>query len=836
MLATRAGEVVLHAPVVYQEIDGERRPVDGAWALRDEGRAGFTLGHYDVAQPLIIDPVLEFSTYLGGSGSEDALDNMGVALDASGNIYIAGTTDSADFPTTGDIQDQFVAITDAFVVKLDPSGSQTLYATYLGGDGLDSGQAVAVDEDGNAYVGGFTSSTDFPTLAPLQGTSGGDFDGFVAKLDPTGSSLVYSTYIGGSGRDFVLGIDVDDVGQVYMTGDVESVDFPTLNPLQPVWGGVWDAWAAKLTASGDVLAYSTYLGGSFADSGLDIKVDANGFVYVAGFTISSDFPTANAFQDVSAGDVEAYVLKLAPDGSAFVYSTFLGGDNTDRALGIDVDNFGNAYVVGDSHDETFQLARARPERHANIELSSSRARGVRQDATQPDERHARCLVAGAAVQLSAGAAGSSLPPTTWSLWRAASGATCSPMPTATAQRVDAVPEGNMTKQAIGPIATLVTALAVFYGSSALTQGLSSMRAKALGVPYRGVTTDGNVLSDLFSIRASGVSTAPVKGAAEEFLGGLTKEQHAKTVYAVDDIEWRRWDNVHRAPRQGVRFGEMNEAQRELAYGLLRASLSAKGLEKSRNVMRLNEHLAELTSKRDEYGEGLYHLTVMGEPSETKPWGWQLDGHHLAINYFVLGDQVVMTPAFMGSEPVEALSGKYIGVRVMQEEQDQGLALMEALSPEQQSRAILSTEKTRVNALAQAYNDNLVLDYAGIPASELTPEQRSLLRAVIEEYVGNMDDGHAKIRMGEVEAHLDATYFAWIGDTGPDSVFYYRVHSPVILIEFDHQGPIALEGPRVASRRHVHSVVRTPNGNDYGKDLLRQHYEAHQNDREHGHLH
>ena len=387
VLATRAGEVVLHAPVVYQEIDGERRPVDGAWALRDEGRAGFTLGHYDVAQPLIIDPVLEFSTYLGGSGSEDALDNMGVALDASGNIYIAGTTDSADFPTTGDIQDQFVAITDAFVVKLDPSGSQTLYATYLGGDGLDSGQAVAVDEDGNAYVGGFISSTDFPTLAPLQGTSGGDFDGFVAKLDPTGSSLVYSTYIGGSGRDFVLGIDVDDVGQVYMTGDVESVDFPTLNPLQPVWGGVWDAWAAKLTASGDVLAYSTYLGGSFADSGLDIKVDANGFVYVAGFTISSDFPTANAFQDVSAGDVEAYVLKLTPDGSAFVYSTFLGGDNTDRALGIDVDNFGNAYVVGDSHDETFQLARARPERHANIELSSSRARGVRQDATQPDERH-----------------------------------------------------------------------------------------------------------------------------------------------------------------------------------------------------------------------------------------------------------------------------------------------------------------------------------------------------------------------------------------------------------------------------------------------------------------
>jgi hypothetical protein len=243
--------------------------------------------------------------------------------------------------------------------------------------------------------------------------------------------------------------------------------------------------------------------------------------------------------------------------------------------------------------------------------------------------------------------------------------------------VEAVRKGNVTKQVIRPIATLVTALAVFYGSLVLTQGLSSMRAKALGEPYRGVTTDGNVLTDLFPIRSSGVSTAPVERAADEFLRGLTKEQQGKT---VDDIAWRMWNNVHRAPRQGVSFGEMNEAQRELAYGLLRESSSAKGLEKSRNVMRLNEHLAELTSKRDEYDEGLYHLTVMGEPSATKPWGWQLDGHHLAINYFVRGDQVAMTPAFMGSEPVEALSGKYIGARVMQEEQDQGLVLMEALSP------------------------------------------------------------------------------------------------------------------------------------------------------------
>ncbi len=353
MVGTASGGVTVHAPVVYQERAGRRDPVDGAWTVDEDGRAGFSLGRYDAARPLVIDPVVEFSTYLGGGGAEDGLDNMGVALDASGAIYIAGTTDSADFPTTGDIQDQFAGTTDAFVVKLDPTGSTTLYATYLGGSGLDSGQAIAVDGAGNAYVGGFTDSIDFPTHAPLQSTSGGSFDGFVAKLNPSGSALVYSTYIGGSGRDFVLGLDVDAQGQVYMVGDVESEDFPTVNPLQPRWGGIWDGWAAKLTASGDRLVFSTYLGGSSVDAGFDIKVDAKGFVYVAGFTLSLDFPTANAFQSVAAGDVDAYVLKLAPNGTAFVYSTYLGGTNADRALGIDVDDFGNAYVVGDTLSTDF---------------------------------------------------------------------------------------------------------------------------------------------------------------------------------------------------------------------------------------------------------------------------------------------------------------------------------------------------------------------------------------------------------------------------------------------------------------------------------------------------
>ena len=381
----------------------------------------------------------------------------------------------------------------------------------------------------------------------------------------------------------------------------------------------------------------------------------------------------------------------------------------------------------------------------------------------------------------------------------------------------------------------LAALAAWHGVSAQT-GTSgqSREQKALAEPFRGVTTDGRPIEGLFPVRVTGVSTAPVVEAAKAFLSALSSEERSRTEYPVDDVEWRRWNNVHRYTRQGVSFEDMDESQREAAFGLLRAGLSARGFEKSRNVMRLNEHLAELLSKHEEYGEYLYYLTVMGEPSEIAPWGWQLDGHHLVVNYFVFGDQVVMTPSFMGSEPVVALSGKYEGTAVLQDEQDKGLALMSALDERQRKLAVLEAEKTTNDAKAQAFHDNLVLAYAGIPGRELSTSQKNLLLELVREYVGSMDDGHARIKMQEVEAHLDDTYFAWIGGTGPDGIFYYRVQSPVILIEFDHQGPIALEGPKVPSRRHVHSLMRTPNGNDYGKDLLRQHYEAHRTDPAHGH--
>ncbi len=359
--------------------------------------------------------------------------------------------------------------------------------------------------------------------------------------------------------------------------------------------------------------------------------------------------------------------------------------------------------------------------------------------------------------------------------------------------------------------------------------LSAQRARFganLNEPYRGIISDGAHEPNLFPIQSTGVSTASVVNAARNFLNGLDQEQRSRTEFPVDDLEWRKWANQHSYVRQGVSFDEMDESQRDLAFGLLKAGLSARGLKKSKDIMKLNGTLAELADNFDEYGEWLYWITVMGEPSDTEPWGWQLDGHHLVVNYFVLGDQVVMSPVFMGSEPIRAEAGAFAGTEVMQEEQDKGFALLQALDDRQRSIAIINDTKAGANNLSEAFKDNIDLDYAGIAGAELNEEQQKLVLGVIREYVGNMDDGHARVKMSEVEQHLDRTYFAWIGDSDPNGVFYYRIHSPVIMIEFDHQRRIAPIRGRLPTREHIHTVVRTPNGNDYGKDLLRQHYLEH----------
>ncbi len=352
----------------------------------------------------------------------------------------------------------------------------------------------------------------------------------------------------------------------------------------------------------------------------------------------------------------------------------------------------------------------------------------------------------------------------------------------------------------------------------------------LAAPFKGITTSGDVMPGLFEIKPTKVSTEPVRNAASAFIETLNPVQLARTMYPVDDVEWRKWMNQHFYARQGVSFADMTDRQREAAFGLMRASLSSQGFELTRNIMRLNETLAELAEDHDFLGEWLYYIQIYGKPSATDPWGWKLEGHHAIINYFVVGDQVVMTPLFIGSEPVKAPSGKYKGIEILQREQNDGLAMLQALPEAQRKKAILEFSKTGNNNLTEAFKDNVVIDYAGLRTNELAGPARQRVRDLIHLYVSNMDEGHARVKMDEVDRHLDNTWFTWIGGAQPDSVFYYRVQSPVVLIEFDHQRPANLRklaaDPTKPTRQHIHCVVRTPNGNDYGKDLLRQHYLAH----------
>ncbi|MBN9672001.1 DUF3500 domain-containing protein [Roseibium aggregatum] len=376
--------------------------------------------------------------------------------------------------------------------------------------------------------------------------------------------------------------------------------------------------------------------------------------------------------------------------------------------------------------------------------------------------------------------------------------------------------------------------------SALAQNsqFTSMAEKALGEPFVGVTTDGTPRPDLFEIEPTGIPMDAVRTAAQGFLDSLPEDVRETVIYPVESDEWRHWSNFHQFPgRNGLSMEDMSDAQREATYNLLRASLSAKGYETSRDIMRLNHHLGELVDNFEEYGEFKYWVTVFGTPSSEEPWGWQFEGHHLVINYFLLGDQLVMTPTFMGSEPVRAQSGKYAGTEVLQEEQDAGLAFLHLLPEDLRERAIIGGKEGRSNALGELFKDNIVVPYEGLPAKDLDQETLKALTGLIALFLESLPEDQASRKMMEVLDHLDETYFAWRGGTDDESVYYFRIQSPVVFIEFDHQGLIALEGDwNLPSRRHVHTVIRTPNGNDYGRDLLRQHYEEAAADPDHGHSH
>jgi len=345
------GQIRVAKPLVYQVVDGVRREVSGSYVLTDGHKVGFQIAAYDATKPLIIDPTLLYSTYLGGN-SDDV--GYGIGVDAAGNAYVAGYTSSTNFPTTaGAFQTASAGGYDAFVTKLNPTGSALVYSTYLGGSGDDVGYGIALDAAGNAYVTGTSRSTNFPTTAGAFQTAygGGLSDDFVTKLNPTGSALVYSTYLGGSGEDGGPDrIAVDAAGNAYVTGITASGNFPTTaGAFQTAFaGGPYDAFVTKVDPTGSGLVYSTYLGGNSYDQGNSIAVDAAGNAYVTGVTAGSNFPTTpGAFQTAFGGGCcDAFVTKLNPTGTGLVYSTYLGGSGEDIGFGITVDTAGNAYVTG----------------------------------------------------------------------------------------------------------------------------------------------------------------------------------------------------------------------------------------------------------------------------------------------------------------------------------------------------------------------------------------------------------------------------------------------------------------------------------------------------------
>jgi len=366
LLSIPGGTISLHRPRIYQDVGGTRQPVTGGYVLKGANRIGFKIDEYDVDKPLTIDPVLSYSTYLGGNSDDSG---NAIAVDSAGNAYVTGQTASINFPTAGPVQPGLggVGLDDVFVTKLNPGGSALVYSTYLGGSGEDLGFGIAVDLAGNAYVTGQTASTNFPTMNPLQPTLSGSSDGFVTKLNPSGSALVYSTYLGGSGDDFGAAIAVDSAGDAYLAGTTDSTNFPTTPAAWQTMPGARsscgfppntfpcrDAFVSKLNAGGSALLYSTYLGGDLDDVAIWLALDSSGQAYATGFTNSSNFPVSpNAFQASSAGGYDAFVVKLNAGGTGPVYSTYLGGATDDRGFAIAADSAGSAYVTGRTDSGNF---------------------------------------------------------------------------------------------------------------------------------------------------------------------------------------------------------------------------------------------------------------------------------------------------------------------------------------------------------------------------------------------------------------------------------------------------------------------------------------------------
>jgi uncharacterized protein (TIGR03437 family) len=343
VIGVAGGEVRQHKPLLYQVVDGQRQEVAGRYVLLGKRNVGIAVDKFDRARPLTIDPVLVYSTYLGGNNDEYG---NGIAADPSGNVYVTGVTYSADFPVKSALQTTLRGVGNVFVAKFNSSGG-LVYSTYLGGSGEDVGFAIAVQSSGEIYITGSTDSSNFPvTSNTFQGQKHANIDAFVTKLNAAGNAIVYSTYVGGQGDDLGNNIAVESPGNVYVTGETTSPDFPMQNAFQKNLSGPSDAFVFKINASGNTLLYSTYLGGTGQDTAFGLAVDNQGSAYVTGLTLSTNFPTKNPVQAASGGQVDMFITKLNTSGNDLVYSTYISGANDEGGFGIGVNVPGNAYVSG----------------------------------------------------------------------------------------------------------------------------------------------------------------------------------------------------------------------------------------------------------------------------------------------------------------------------------------------------------------------------------------------------------------------------------------------------------------------------------------------------------
>jgi hypothetical protein len=361
--------------------------------------------------------------------------------------------------------------------------------------------------------------------------------------------------------------------------------------------------------------------------------------------------------------------------------------------------------------------------------------------------------------------------------------------------------------------------------------------KYLSTPFKGITTDGKIVPALFTLRSEHGPTREILEAVAALLSQLSPEQRKVVCLPIDTRERETWQNsIVRYEKFGLRLDEVPGVLQEAAMAVIKASLSAAGYEKTRNLMKLNGFLGELVGAPRLLGPWCYQLHIFGEPSATEPWGWQLSGHHLVVTCFILGDQMTLTPTFMGAEPRYIDEGKHAGTVVFEDEERLGLQFARNLSAEQKRKAVF-TENLLPDQLPPGrhqgddgmsfggrYRNNEVVPYEGVSGADLGSDQCKSLLNLAQCYLSTLPSGPFAARMEDVERHLLETHFCWAGGMGEDSAFYYRIQSPVVMIEFDHHKGVVLNNP-TPEKFHVHTIVRTPNGGDYGMDLLRLHYET-----------